>query len=97
VKAEPLTAWDEPAGDDGCAYIVENGRVASCGEVTLPGSSYCLVHHELCYVRHGSKLEARKIQNLDRIADFLGCRKSAGNGPSAAYLRRLQRVGDAVS
>ena len=66
MKTEPLTAWDEPAGDNGCAYIVENGRVAPCGEPALPGSSYCLVHHELCHLPRGSKAETTEIREIDR-------------------------------
>jgi len=90
MKAEPLTAWDEPAGDDGCAYIVENGHIASCGEPTLPGSSYCLVHHEVCYLPRGSRAETRKISSMNYLGLALWAPRAA---PTDEELDRIERAG----
>jgi hypothetical protein len=68
MKSEPLTAWDDPGDVDGCAYIVTNGHDAPCGEPCLPGSSYCLTHHQRCHLRRGSTREALKLTEFERDA-----------------------------
>lgn len=70
----------------GCAYILDPGEV--CGAVGQPGSSYCALHHAVCYLARGSRGERSRLRQINALADAVG-----GRGPGKLtdqFLRQLE-------
>jgi hypothetical protein len=55
----------------GCRYLGDD-LVVPCGAPTRPGSSYCERHHALCHLAVGSRAEARRLQLIERLAEWQG-------------------------
>lgn len=83
---------DAGGGDAACAYIGE-GCGQACGARRQPGSSYCAAHHALCRLAPGSLAEARRLRELDALADMAGGRQGRPEPePPDRFLRRLERA-----
>jgi hypothetical protein len=81
----------EHRDDEGCAYPLEDR--GSCGAARRDGSPYCPRHHALCYIRHGSAAETRRLRRLDALAQLVGGRRTRDQGePPRQFLERLERL-----
>lgn len=78
----------------GCAYILDDGHDRrSCGAGCRPGSSYCPEHHALCRVPCGTSAEAKRLCEVEALANAIGGRRGRGGaGPSRRFLRRLEQA-----
>jgi hypothetical protein len=67
----PPAAGGGPAG--GCVYPIDdaNGQ-HDCGALRQARSSYCLHHHEICYVPIGSPTEAGLLRRFETLAGHVG-------------------------
>ena len=80
--------------DLGCAYPINapDGRRV-CGAPCRTSSSYCPDHHALCYLACGSKAEARRLREVERLASTVGGRRARpGVAPSRRFLERLEQA-----
>jgi hypothetical protein len=77
-----------------CAYVLADGvSFRFCSGVPRRGSSYCPEHHALCHVASGTMEEARRLREVEELARVVGGRRGAeGVGPSAQFLKRLERA-----
>ena len=80
--------------DRGCAYVVDgaDGR-RSCGAARRPSSSYCPLHHSLCYITTGSKAETDRLREVEALASAVGGRRARRReGPTRHFLKRLEQA-----
>ena len=54
----------------GCRYLADD--LAPCGAPTRLGSSYCERHHALCHLAVGSRAERRRLELIERLAEWQG-------------------------
>jgi hypothetical protein len=90
---------DRRENDLGCAYLVDEPCVGGhCGAPRQAPSSYCSYHHSLCYVVSGSTAEARRLREVEKLANAVGGRRGRHNAePSRQFLDRLEQAVRACS
>src|SRR5579864_3963234 len=107
IKNPVLAALDGA----GCAYLCDLGApggapsgalgaagAAACGEPRLAASAYCPEHHALCHLAPGSAEEARRLREIEALAQAVGGRLGRdARSPPDALLRRWQRLERAFS
>lgn len=55
--------------DDGCAYLIQEGRSHHrCGDPQRLDSAYCPHHHAICHLTKGSEKEAYQLRLFDSLA-----------------------------
>jgi hypothetical protein len=86
---------EQRPNDSGCAFPFENagGEWRRCGAPRRPGSSYCAAHHLLCHIVAGSAAEARRLRQIEALADAVGGRQALrDNLPPQRFLDRLEQL-----
>jgi hypothetical protein len=78
----------------GCCYLIDDGDPRrSCGAVRQPGSSYCSLHHALCYLAGGTVAEAKRLREVEALASAVGGRRSDNaTAPSRHFLIKLEQA-----
>lgn len=81
-------------GNPSCLYVVDDPRGRRfCGSPRRQSSSYCPLHHSLCYIVAGSKAESKRLREVEALASAVGGRRAQpGEGPSRRFLARLERA-----
>lgn len=90
----------DPAADCGCAYILDPEPGAAprrargrCAAPRQEGSSYCPDHHALCHLVRGSPAEAKRLLEIELLAETVGGRGAAKSAlPSTRFLDRLEAL-----
>ena len=91
---EPISPLNDIGPDPGCSYVVDEpeGR-RSCGSPRRQSSSYCQLHHSLCYIAAGSTAESARLREVEALASAVGGRRAQqGEGPTRRFLVRLERA-----
>ena len=85
--------------DPGCRYVVDEPEgKRSCGSPRRQSSSYCAIHHSLCYIVAGSKAESVRLREVETLASAVGGRRAQqSEGPTRRFLARLERAVRALS
>jgi hypothetical protein len=81
-------------GDPGCSYVVDDPKGRRiCGNPRRQSSSYCAIHHSLCYIAAGSTAEFKLLREVEALASAVGGRRGQQNeGPTRRFLARLERA-----